>query len=616
MAPLSELHNQTGPARRPKVYGKRRGVQAEAREMHRQLFGTDENDILGDFEKLSINTNSSKQSKPPTPDVSDTDTALRKLEADIPPATMGAKRTVPTTGDEQTSPVEREPTLADQKSTVDSDPEVTVAFESKPLPTVLTKPGYRHKISARLKSGQKAATDSSSRTTTMTSTEAQTNSLTVAKSTQTRSTNSEPKRIASPDSARKETTQPKTRKQPARRKKKREMAPITAKETRLLQPLLSSTHVHSNVKPFPEYLREIESKCDIVKLGEGSFSNAFLVTERSTKDVSVIKVIRFQLEASHQDSVCSVDGLLREIKVLDALTNLPGFARARGRHYILRGQFPETLQEEFNNFKLNKPKQALNECPADDDDDKAFYGVIEMCYAGTELDLLTTINCYNAFDIFWMATIFLASAERDFMFEHRDLHLSNFCFSHPPTAARYNPDDAIVLGRSGLELTIIDYTLSRMQLGEDVVFDPRGVGAGSVEEPLEYDADAPQIEAIWRARRWCEQEVTRSTEDETGKSNEKWQAYMPKTTVLFLGHLLAEMRKRATKVDKSATRSEKAEQEAIWAGLSAAQQVLDCKELDNVPESAEMLLKLGVEKGLIAERDIVAFKEYLNGEAA
>ena len=65
MAPLSELRNQARPARRPAVYGRRRGVQAETREMHRQLFGTDENDLEKRLDKLTINAEPER--KPPAP---------------------------------------------------------------------------------------------------------------------------------------------------------------------------------------------------------------------------------------------------------------------------------------------------------------------------------------------------------------------------------------------------------------------------------------------------------------------------------------------------------------------------------------------------------------------
>lgn len=63
MVPLSEVHNQVRHARRPAVYGRRRGVQPETREMHRQLFGTDENDIEKGLSKLTINAE--PETKPP-----------------------------------------------------------------------------------------------------------------------------------------------------------------------------------------------------------------------------------------------------------------------------------------------------------------------------------------------------------------------------------------------------------------------------------------------------------------------------------------------------------------------------------------------------------------------
>jgi hypothetical protein len=62
MAPLSEVHNQARPPRRPAVYGRRRGRDAETRERHRQLFGTDENEIeiaTEKMEKLTIDTEKS-----------------------------------------------------------------------------------------------------------------------------------------------------------------------------------------------------------------------------------------------------------------------------------------------------------------------------------------------------------------------------------------------------------------------------------------------------------------------------------------------------------------------------------------------------------------------------
>lgn len=63
MAPLSELQNQARPSRRPAVYGKRRQANASTREMHRQLFGTDENEVENGMRGLTISAESQTKSE-------------------------------------------------------------------------------------------------------------------------------------------------------------------------------------------------------------------------------------------------------------------------------------------------------------------------------------------------------------------------------------------------------------------------------------------------------------------------------------------------------------------------------------------------------------------------
>jgi hypothetical protein len=61
---LLELKNQARSSRRPAVYGKRRQTNANTKELHRQLFGTDENEIESGLRNLSINTEFSRKVKP------------------------------------------------------------------------------------------------------------------------------------------------------------------------------------------------------------------------------------------------------------------------------------------------------------------------------------------------------------------------------------------------------------------------------------------------------------------------------------------------------------------------------------------------------------------------
>lgn len=49
--------------------------------------------------------------------------------------------------------------------------------------------------------------------------------------------------------------------------------------------------------------------------------------------------------------------------------------------------------------------------------------------------------------------------------KHRDLHENNICISrHPPTQNVEDLPESVLFGRSGLEVTLIDYGLSRAKL--------------------------------------------------------------------------------------------------------------------------------------------------------
>ena len=279
----------------------------------------------------------------------------------------------------------------------------------------------------------------------------------------------------------------------------------------------------------------------------------------------------------------------------------------------MRGKFPADLAEEFQKFKVQNPEQAINDQPPDDDD-ASFYGIIEMYHAGTDLDLLKGTSCFDAFDIFWMATIFLARAERDFKFEHRDLHMSNFCFTNLDTVGTaFASDPTAILGRSGREITIIDYTLSRMQLEDGAVWDPRGVGGGSVERPSKYatDSQSSQDLAIWRARQWCQQEKATVT-----TASDAWEQYMPKTNIIWLGHVVKELRKRGIEVKAATTAEEVKLQKEIWSRLETIEALLCAEDLVTLPDSAELLLEKGLEEGWLARSDVVAFTQHLNSTNA
>jgi serine/threonine-protein kinase haspin len=403
------------------------------------------------------------------------------------------------------------------------------------------------------------------------------------------------------------------------------LQPITPEERDLLQPLLASEYVHDEVISFKRYESIIRKKCTVKKLGEGSYSSAFLVIENNsshelTSKSSVIKLIPFQISKSSsnsgsstgsRDSGTTIEDLLREIRILDSLTKLPGFARARGTHHIVRGKLPKNLTEAFEQFKLDEPEQAQNELS--DDDEYSFYGIIEMLYAGKDLDTIKNISSPIAYDIFWMVVIYLARAERDFEFEHRDLHMSNLCYTTHESNGPFNSSNAAsVLGRSGFDINIIDYTLSRIKVEDEIVWNPAGSGAGSIQKPPKYET---QRMAIWRARECCKKEEVRAAAaGDTQGSIDRWSWYLPKTNVVWLAHVLGELRGRCSEVVNAATTEAEVMQREVAERLKAIEGVLDVDNLSKVPGSAEEVLDLGIEMGWIAREDVVAFGERLNSE--
>ena len=149
-------------------------------------------------------------------------------------------------------------------------------------------------------------------------------------------------------------------------------------------------------------------------------------------------------------------------------------------------------------------------------------------------------------DVFWGVAEALAAGEEYAKFEHRDLHLNNICIKRK---ASRSADDSNAtqapfnINRyTNLEVTMIDYTLSRTAIEEDEVL------ANSMQEPglfnqkskaknkREAENDQHQYETYDRMRELVE-----------GNSRDRpkhldtatlWKRYVPETNLLWLHHLL------------------------------------------------------------------------------
>lgn len=113
-------------------------------------------------------------------------------------------------------------------------------------------------------------------------------------------------------------------------------------------------------------------------------------------------------------------------------------------------------------------------------------------------------DIWATWDVFWGVVLALGKGEENVGFEHRDLHMGNICVSKRQgrlddnSAHRSRIDPTRNLGFTGIETTLIDYTISRAEINqgtseaeEDVAFldleKDLTLFEGDAEEEYQYE---------------------------------------------------------------------------------------------------------------------------------
>ena len=137
-------------------------------------------------------------------------------------------------------------------------------------------------------------------------------------------------------------------------------------------------------------------------------------------------------------------------------------------------------------------------------------------------------------DIFYSTVEALALGEQEAQFEHRDLHLSNICLKQiePDKAVSdLEADSELVPKTPSVSVTLIDYTLSRADTAEGIVYNPMD------DEDLFCGENDPQYDCYRDMR----QAVTRNRKAD-------WSAFVPQTNVIWLHYLLSRLLERTTRI--------------------------------------------------------------------
>ncbi|KAM0243100.1 hypothetical protein ACHAP5_006890 [Fusarium lateritium] len=323
----------------------------------------------------------------------------------------------------------------------------------------------------------------------------------------------------------------------------------------------------------------------IVKIAEASYAEVYRVT--NDRGTSIIKVIRLPSPIKPQTKAQIRSGLVDEephpeedikgeLQISEWLADIPGFVVYKER-YVVKGKTTKELLETHQSFQKKMKRQDPDRAqfypsPSRYLDDTRFL-VVELGDAGTSLEDWKLTSESQLWDIFFLQAIALARAEDLVMFEHRDLHEGNLCIRQVRPSREITSHSEGFFGFSGLDITILDYGLSR---GEDLSIDDAKPVAFDLERDLSLftSTHAAQCKVyrqmrsfLLRADRTCLPPEDHDTPYAKGIDGPlSWDAYAPYTNVLWLAYLYEYITTHYKGEKKELTRFKKETRE-LWKYL-------------------------------------------------
>ncbi|XP_057630457.1 serine/threonine-protein kinase haspin [Chionomys nivalis] len=213
------------------------------------------------------------------------------------------------------------------------------------------------------------------------------------------------------------------------------------------------------------------------KIGEGVFGEVFqIITDQTPVALKVIAIEGPDLvNGSHQKTF---EEILPEIIISKELSLLSdevynrteGFIGLNSVHCV-QGPYPPLLLKAWDNY--NSTKKSTNDRPDFFQEDQLFI-ILEFEFGGVDLEQMQTklSSLSTAKSILHQVTASLAVAEASLHFEHRDLHWGNVLLKKTNLKELHYTlnGKTSTIPTHGLQVNIIDYTLSRLERDGIVVF--------------------------------------------------------------------------------------------------------------------------------------------------
>ncbi|KAM5308442.1 serine/threonine-protein kinase haspin [Glossophaga mutica] len=301
--------------------------------------------------------------------------------------------------------------------------------------------------------------------------------------------------------------------------------------------------------PFSSCLSTEKLQC-CEKIGEGVFGEVF---QAVVNHIPVaLKIIAIEgpdlINGSHQKTF---EEILPEIIISKELSLLSdevcnrteGFIGLNSVHCV-QGPYPPLLLKAWDHY--NSTKGSANDRPDFFEEDQLFI-VLEFESGGIDLEQMRRelSSIATAKSILHQITASLAVAEASLHFEHRDLHWGNVLLKKTSLKEVHytlNGKTSAIPTR-GLQVNIIDYTLSRLERDGIVVF-----------------CDIAMDEDLFRGKGDYQFEIYRLMRKE---NNNCWGEYHPYSNVLWLHYLTDKILKEMTFRTKCNTPSMKQTRQKI-----------------------------------------------------
>ena len=294
----------------------------------------------------------------------------------------------------------------------------------------------------------------------------------------------------------------------------------------------------SNSKNALEYLKELCNQKDIQsmkalidghvsgvikKIGEGSYGEVFAM--EFDGEPSAVKIIPVNGSIFvNGEPQMSLSQILPEVTISRRLNDLRNGDKDRSDGFIkvnqmklCQGSYAEPLLSEWDSW--DEQHESENDRPDLFSEDQLFM-VFIFANGGKDLERFDISSAKQSLSLLLQVISSLCVAQNAYEFEHRDLHWGNILLSECSSSKEMSfavDGEEYVFCSQGVEISIIDFSLSRMTDQDSVIFFDLEKDKAIFDGEGDYQFD------IYRSMR--------------GICNEHWEMHHPKTTVLWIDYI-------------------------------------------------------------------------------